>query len=187
MNTYTTLIGEKVDLDSLPAYLARVPEGLLQAYKNEANLKRLDPFRFAERARSFMGVYSYLITPATFVKILRGGTGVIYRDCFYRLLIAKLEKEKGNKEARAEFRAKCVVNLRYNPLRILFDRFLDGWATFDQFGEAAGLDIRDLRWKLQSQMFSGRKSPITLELLAKAFENLGIIVSEVWVDQRLSD
>lgn len=181
MNTYTTLTGEKIDIGSLPAYLGRVPEALVKFYKEESTVNPgpPNPFKFAERSRQAMGLYSFLVSVAEAQSILHSGAGAIYRDCFYRLYIQRIEfeqKEKGKTDPN--FKVICVNNLRYNPTRLLLDHFLDGWATKVQFAEAAGLSLRTIERAFES-LFSRKKSPLTLAHLIRVFGNLGIVPSDV--------
>lgn len=188
-NVYITLTGGRIDLGSIRADLGRLPIALFQAYEKEAATNPPNPYRYAEQARLIMGIESFLVSATEAASILRSGAGVIYRDCFYRLLIQKIELERSEAEiSKKRFRAKCIANLRYNPARILFDRFLDGWPTKEQFAHAAGLSASSINRIFESLLITEENVSITLKSLVKAFEKLGVVpfdfgVSNTTVDE----
>jgi hypothetical protein len=181
LNTYVSLIGEVVDIGALRADLSKVPSALEEAYLAESARVPPDPYRYAEAARRLMGLSSFLISAAEASAILRSPAGTIYRDLFYRLLLQQLEAE--STERGASFRASFIASLRHNPVRLLLDRFLDGWPTQVQFAEAAALSRSSISRTFKYLFLSEGEPSMTLDRLVQAFARLGILPSDVGMAQ----
>jgi hypothetical protein len=142
MNFYQLLTGAKIDLGLIPGNLQVFTHEMVNRAKevlaDEGAGADLKPFDFAAEVQEhlrqeYQGHNEYM-------KVLHGPVGAIYRDCFYRLYAREYAKNGATGVIEAEKEREFIENIRFNPGRILIDRFLDGTSTQLEFSRDAGLD-----------------------------------------------
>lgn len=142
MNFYQLLIGAKIDLGLIPGTLQVFTHEMInranEVLADEGAGAGLKPFEFAAEVQEhlrqeYQGHNEYL-------KVLHGPVGAIYRDCFYRLYAREYAKNGTTGVSEAEKEQEFIENIRFNPGRVLIDRFLDGTSTQLEFSRDAGLD-----------------------------------------------
>ncbi|MCA1565748.1 MAG: hypothetical protein LC803_08950 [Acidobacteria bacterium] len=142
MNFYQLLTGAKIDMGLIPGTLQVFTHEMInrtkEALEGKGDGAGLKPFDFAAEvqehlSQEYQGHNEY-------IKVLHGPVGAIYRDCFYRLYAREYAKNGTTGVSEAEKEQEFIENIRFNPGRILMDRFLDGTSTQLEFSRDAGLD-----------------------------------------------
>jgi len=148
LNAYRTALGQTLRFASLPPnQVCIIQEILVEKRKHEppaSDSPRPDSFLAAAR-KWIKADYPH---ENDFLRVLRGPIGEVYRDCYYRLLAE--EASGGNAAARSRF----FENLRANPARVLYDRYLEGRQTQAELARAANLSATTV-----SRLFSLVRDP----------------------------
>lgn len=161
MNAYYTLFGQEVRLELLNVRGYEVALRLLQL-KDE----HLDAWKFGSAARQMLR--RIFVRHDHYSHALRGDVGAIYRDSFYRLLLAVIPQEQ---------RAEALKRLQYSPYRLLIDRYLDGnWRYGHEFEQDAQLPEGTLQALIN--YLSGKEESLHAADLLNAFAGLDIIAAD---------
>lgn len=161
MNAYQTLLGKRLELDRLPLDLQSIALRVLAfAEANDG-----DAFEFASRCRRLFR--RAFVRPDAYHAAMRGPVGDMYRDRFYRIFANSLKD--GEREAFLE-------SIRHNPLRLLFDRYLDGtWRYQADFAQDAGLNDAQVARAFKKVLGGSGSGEISVSKMAQAFAALGIV------------
>lgn len=184
MNHYQTLTGEIIDLGilrgSLQLFVHTMIAHTSRKQEMEDDADKLSANDFAAQVREHLRVQ--YPQPEAYSSVMRGPVGTIYRDCFYRLYAReyareKLEKNEAQDESVLQKSEQAFIrNIRYNPARILLDRFLEDPATQVQFSRETGLDTATV-----SRVFSyvltpeSKEASLGLARLAEVCERLQVV------------
>ena len=159
MNTYRTAFGRQIPLAQLTLdVLAAVHRvlALSEVYSE-------DPLEFAARARQTLR--RDFPRPEQYHAAMRGPVGAVYRDCFYRASAAK----------RPELRHELLLGLGCNPLRLLYDRFLDGdWRYQSDFAADANLGTAAVSRAFKAVMENEGRGEVSTKNLEGALAALGV-------------
>jgi len=148
LNAYRTVLGQTLHFGSLPTNQVCVIHEIL-----EEKRKHEPPASEGPRPDSFAVAARKWITAeyphdSDFLRVFRGPIGEVYRDCYYRLLAEVVSG--GDPEAQSRF----FENLRANPARVLYDRYLEGGHTQSELARAAHLSESTV-----SRLFSRVRDP----------------------------
>lgn len=171
MNTYRTILGQSIRLGSLPSNeVSLVHEILEEKERYGSGEEGPQPAVFASAAQKWIRAEFPLI--AHFQEALRGPIGAVYRDCYYRLLAEEISK--GDREERQ----RIFENLRANPARVLYDRYLDGGYTQSELADAAGLNEATIsRLFSRIRKLEATEGPaIQLQRFQQACANLSLVL-----------
>lgn len=162
MEPYTTLFGRIIRLVQLP----RRVQVLISQIMEARNAEETTPDIFATTARTL--VRDAYPTEWHYHRAMRGLIGEIFRDCYYRLHLTQLDQEQEQ---------RVLEELRFNPLRLLFDCYQDDDQTQKEFAAKAGLDTGNLSRVFHLLLYAktDEAGGISTSRLAKTFQKLGII------------
>ena len=161
MVTYRTIFGQEIMFGQLPVNIQSIilrVVALAAAHKNDA-------FEFVNSCRSLFRLA--FVQKHTYNAAMRGPIGIVYRDYFYLIHADGMDENR-----REEF----LVSLRHNPLRLLFDRFLDGtWQHQADFAEDSGLAEAQVTRAFKNVLEESLSGEISVQKLSMAFNNLNIV------------
>ena len=130
-----------------------------------------------KEARRHLGLDSRRLNDNDAGEILASVIGDIYRDMFYRLLL-KQHTQLADEEERESVRSRFVGNLTFSPVRLLLDRYLDGWNSPSQFSQACGLRLEETKKLLSSLTKDPGELELSIDRLTQVFERLGVCAAK---------
>ena len=161
MITYQTILGQQISLGQLPlddqSTILRVL-ALAEVYTGDA-------LEFASRCRRLFR--RSFVRDSSYQAAMRSPVGCVYRDCFYRIHANNVNGQRPE---------ELLESIRYNPLRLLFDRFLDGnWRYQNDFAESAGLNSAQVARIFKNVLGGKCSGEISMQKLGKALRALDIV------------
>lgn len=161
MVTYQTIFGGQINFGHLTLDVQAIVLRVLAMAETHAN----DAWEFASRCRQlFCRAFG---STDSYQAAMRGPIGEVYRDCFYRIHANSLGKQKS-----AEF----LNSVRYNPLRLLLDRFLDGsWRHQNEFARSAGLSAAQVTRLFKNVLEGDQSGEISVRKLGEALKALNAV------------
>jgi hypothetical protein len=165
MNTYVTLFDEKIDLTLLSLSWHRLVcqlIGLMERTKGEHAAGAATSF--SEKARQL--IRSEYPSRVDYDSVMRSPVGKIYRDSFYRFFITEVAEDD---------RRWVRQRLHFSPLRLLLDRFLDGWDRQAEFAGQANLDPASVSRAFSYLLKHGAETAIGADRLEDAYQRLAIV------------
>lgn len=162
MEPYITLFGRILRLAQLPQHVRSLISQIIGAYQ----IKEVTPDVFATTTRALL-CNAY---PARqhYHRMMRGVVGEIFRDCYYRLHLSRFDQDQ----------AQLVLEqLRFNPLRLLYDYYLDDDQTQQDFAVRAGVNPAPLSRAFRLVLYAKTETTgeISLTRLTKCFQQLSIV------------
>jgi hypothetical protein len=131
MNSYQPLSGPSISIGTLPTDEAMLAcELITKAFEKPDHSAE----RFLREARARL--HQRFPDRLDYLKAMRGPIGSILRDLFYRVRAKELKEQGVSDDQLCRF----LDNVRFNPLRLLLDRFLEGGLGQNEFASLAGLD-----------------------------------------------
>lgn len=167
MNSYTTLLGESVDLNKIPISHRQLIDRLM-SLEEGTKLRRRRAAEFVADARR--EIRRQFQVNRDYLRAMHGPIGAVYRDGFYRLLAKEVT-------STPEEWVRFAKNLRFNPARILLDCFLICWDLQIEFAQAAGLDPGTVNriFKYVLETDSDGPGDLSLARFRAACEKLGVV------------
>lgn len=163
MIIYQTIFGQRISL----GHLSLDHQSIIFRVWALATVHSADAFEFASRCRRMFRCC--FVTTDSHLTAMLGPIGDVYRDYFYRIHVSL----KGD---RAE---EFLLLLRHNPLRPLFDRYLDGvWKNQGDFAKSAGLGEAQVSRIFKNVLEGESSGEISVQKLGEVFELLNITPSD---------
>lgn len=161
MEPYTTLFGRIIRLAQLPRHVLVLIGQILEA----RHAKATTPDIFATAARAL--VRDAYPADRHYHRAMRGLIGEVFRDCYYRLHLAQLDQEQSQ---------QVLEQLRFNPMRLLYDSYLDNEQTQKDFAIRADVATGALSRTFKLLLYAKSKGAgeISTSRLARCFQKLGI-------------
>lgn len=163
MVTYRTVFGRLINFGDLTLDLQSVALQILALAATHSG-NALD---FAQSCiRLFRPTF---VRTDSYRALIRGPVGEVYRSCFYRIY-ANTQKKRSPEE--------FLVWIRHNPLRILYDLFLDGtWHNQEHFAESTGLNSSQVARIFANVLEGDCSGEISVQRLSEALRKLNVTLT----------
>lgn len=182
MSSYCAITGEIIDLNILPRKQKDLAMQIIRIAQtsrptsSDGDKSSADQLQIAFAKEASNTIAEVAPSRITARELLGGPVGVIYRDCFYRLLARQkfLEKKEDLDEGTSEhlFVDKFLRQLTHNPARILLDDLLIENTTQGQFAAMSGLNLGEV---FKFVVGESNESSLTVDQLREACQRCSIV------------
>ena len=167
--SYATLLGKVVDLGRLTPVLRVLVSKICSLVSDKSGQDRRgvrEAGAYAKEARDLIDrSEGFAFTSA---EILAGPVGDVYRDCYYRIVANDFDEKK-----REEF----IQRVKFNPARLLIDRYLDEWEQRGKFAKDGEVGPSTIS-RIFKYILEGSGAPqFSLERFSDACRSFSIVPS----------